>query len=115
MGWRRRGLSRLSSTWGTASTILLWARSASIWRWRHGCCSFHAEAQTSSMCELRTFDWSESESSPGSSFRTSTCTACRFERLVAGDAASANGPGPDDPGRSEEHTSELQSRQYLVC
>src|SRR5258707_3625627 len=21
----------------------------------------------------------------------------------------------DDPGRSEEHTSELQSRQYLVC
>src|SRR3712207_7295935 len=22
---------------------------------------------------------------------------------------------PDDPGRSEEHTSELQSRQYLVC
>src|SRR3712207_7412185 len=26
-------------------------------------------------------------------------------------------PGPDssDPARSEEHTSELQSRQYLVC
>src|SRR3712207_7357372 len=23
--------------------------------------------------------------------------------------------GPWDPGRSEEHTSELQSRQYLVC
>src|SRR3712207_9330454 len=22
---------------------------------------------------------------------------------------------PPDPGRSEEHTSELQSRQYLVC
>src|SRR3712207_7301198 len=22
---------------------------------------------------------------------------------------------PDDDGRSEEHTSELQSRQYLVC
>src|SRR5438445_13538286 len=22
---------------------------------------------------------------------------------------------PDRPGRSEEHTSELQSRQYLVC
>src|SRR3712207_7975542 len=25
------------------------------------------------------------------------------------------GPGPQDLGRSEEHTSELQSRQYLVC
>src|SRR5258707_11958062 len=24
-------------------------------------------------------------------------------------------PGPGHPGRSEEHTSELQSRQYLVC
>src|SRR3712207_9562299 len=24
-------------------------------------------------------------------------------------------PGEDLPGRSEEHTSELQSRQYLVC
>src|SRR3712207_8825535 len=23
--------------------------------------------------------------------------------------------GPHEPGRSEEHTSELQSRQYLVC
>src|SRR3712207_8575746 len=22
---------------------------------------------------------------------------------------------PEEPGRSEEHTSELQSRQYLVC
>src|SRR3712207_8099615 len=25
------------------------------------------------------------------------------------------GPGCGDGGRSEEHTSELQSRQYLVC
>src|SRR3712207_8461638 len=25
------------------------------------------------------------------------------------------GPGVDDDARSEEHTSELQSRQYLVC
>src|SRR3712207_8660183 len=24
-------------------------------------------------------------------------------------------PGLDQPGRSEEHTSELQSRQHLVC
>src|SRR3712207_7205567 len=27
----------------------------------------------------------------------------------------ATAMGPDDVGRSEEHTSELQSRQYLVC
>src|SRR5258707_5732345 len=26
-----------------------------------------------------------------------------------------NGQICDEPGRSEEHTSELQSRQYLVC
>src|SRR3712207_8233186 len=29
-------------------------------------------------------------------------------------SASASA-SPDDDGRSEEHTSELQSRQYLVC
>src|SRR3712207_7668045 len=28
---------------------------------------------------------------------------------------SASGGGPAPAGRSEEHTSELQSRQYLVC
>src|SRR3712207_7541831 len=28
---------------------------------------------------------------------------------------SAGRGGAADPGRSEEHTSELQSRQYLVC
>src|SRR3712207_7334861 len=36
-----------------------------------------------------------------------------------GDASAGGGGGrgesPDDRGRSEEHTSELQSRQYLVC
>src|SRR3712207_7956574 len=30
-------------------------------------------------------------------------------------ARSAVRPGPPRPTRSEEHTSELQSRQYLVC
>src|SRR3712207_7636272 len=30
-------------------------------------------------------------------------------------AAPAGGGGGDRRGRSEEHTSELQSRQYLVC
>src|SRR3712207_9362644 len=30
-------------------------------------------------------------------------------------APSSSTRGPRRPGRSEEHTSELQSRQYLVC
>src|SRR3712207_7520417 len=33
-----------------------------------------------------------------------------------GGGSGAGGPAPArTPGRSEEHTSELQSRQYLVC
>src|SRR3712207_7771069 len=32
-----------------------------------------------------------------------------------GPAPGRGGRGPRRPGRSEEHTSELQSRQYLVC
>src|SRR3712207_7389292 len=32
-----------------------------------------------------------------------------------GEQPEEDRPGPDRPGRSEEHTSELQSRQYLVC
>src|SRR3712207_7811794 len=35
-------------------------------------------------------------------------------RPRAGGAATG-GRAPRRPGRSEEHTSELQSRQYLVC
>src|SRR3712207_7020809 len=31
------------------------------------------------------------------------------------DRAQPKRPGPRIDGRSEEHTSELQSRQYLVC
>src|SRR3712207_90439 len=48
-----------------------------------------------------------------------------FSRLSYGPVVARSGPGPGpDPGpatattgtaRSEEHTSELQSRQYLVC
>src|SRR3712207_7354857 len=32
-----------------------------------------------------------------------------------GTTLGTDGAGPADPHRSEEHTSELQSRQYLVC
>src|SRR3712207_7043855 len=40
----------------------------------------------------------------------------RRAQLPRGPAAGAGGPlGYRAPGRSEEHTSELQSRQYLVC
>src|SRR3712207_7052989 len=36
--------------------------------------------------------------------------------LIQGCAAALSFSQPDDPqARSEEHTSELQSRQYLVC
>src|SRR3712207_6999374 len=34
---------------------------------------------------------------------------------LRGSGAKGNRPGPDFLRRSEEHTSELQSRQYLVC
>src|SRR3712207_8510772 len=38
-----------------------------------------------------------------------------WRNLTAMDEYYQNGPLPAWPGRSEEHTSELQSRQYLVC
>src|SRR3712207_8856832 len=34
---------------------------------------------------------------------------------AAGSPSSASRDSAGPPGRSEEHTSELQSRQYLVC
>src|SRR3712207_8481591 len=39
--------------------------------------------------------------------------ACRSSRIPPSAAATA--VAPNSPFRSEEHTSELQSRQYLVC
>src|SRR5947209_11332913 len=43
----------------------------------------------------------------------------RSAERPGGDATNAGGycrrRGPNDRSRSEEHTSELQSRQYLVC
>src|SRR3712207_7312121 len=66
-------------------------------------------------------------------FRSRTGTVCRLPRLRpccnccsphwdSGSPASTPpacswpwAPWPPAPGRSEEHTSELQSRQYLVC
>src|SRR3712207_8423632 len=39
----------------------------------------------------------------------------RLADLAALDRGAAAPTGSTDPARSEEHTSELQSRQYLVC
>src|SRR3712207_8367911 len=39
----------------------------------------------------------------------------RSDPARRGDGAGDRGGGGGDAGRSEEHTSELQSRQYLVC
>src|SRR3712207_7007031 len=38
-----------------------------------------------------------------------------FHRLAHRDVVVEAEPGHDHGGRSEEHTSELQSRQYIVC
>src|SRR3712207_9082309 len=51
----------------------------------------------------------------------SSFVAQRVNWIGAGDADRVSGDGADgdserkQAGRSEEHTSELQSRQYLVC
>src|SRR3712207_7994611 len=52
-------------------------------------------------------------------FRSSGRTRCREEMRRERDGVVGAGGRPEHgarwPGRSEEHTSELQSRQYLVC
>src|SRR3712207_7037976 len=44
--------------------------------------------------------------------RTARAAAATRQR---GTCMKASGSGPERLSRSEEHTSELQSRQYLVC
>src|SRR3712207_7958441 len=49
---------------------------------------------------------------------TSAARVSRYRRRCAGagvDMTSSSAAGASKDGRSEEHTSELQSRQYLVC
>src|SRR5258707_8047315 len=50
-------------------------------------------------------------------FRSQERVRCQRGRLVSlrVDDGRASHPYSASPGRSEEHTSELQSRQYLVC
>src|SRR3712207_9362935 len=55
-------------------------------------------------------------------FRSRTSRGCGLERSLmiitlkrVGSAARNTRPGVPPVVRSEEHTSELQSRQYLVC
>src|SRR3712207_8657879 len=47
--------------------------------------------------------------------RMSTCSPGTAMVPTCDDAVSRQRPGVDVGVRSEEHTSELQSRQYLVC
>src|SRR5258707_4837172 len=47
-------------------------------------------------------------------FRSQWCVACRLE-LARANSALGFPILRESSGRSEEHTSELQSRQYLVC
>src|SRR3712207_9582528 len=50
----------------------------------------------------------------GATVRVRTPTADRLLGLLSQDGVTAS-QTTDDTLRSEEHTSELQSRQYLVC
>src|SRR3712207_8116859 len=47
--------------------------------------------------------------------RGSRCAGCCPTRSAAADPAIGSSAARPEQSRSEEHTSELQSRQYLVC
>src|SRR5258707_11842712 len=48
-------------------------------------------------------------------FRSQQLAARRFENVAAAGIDVGRRRQSDEQDRSEEHTSELQSRQYLVC
>src|SRR3712207_7895838 len=59
-----------------------------------------------------------SDSVSGAAVRVRSPQAAELAALVAADGGHVSSPKPgalELGGRSEEHTSELQSRQYLVC
>src|SRR3712207_7284814 len=56
-----------------------------------------------------------SAESPSASVWTSTVGRVNSGRTSAVVLRSCMTPATSSPARSEEHTSELQSRQYLVC
>src|SRR3712207_7441812 len=61
--------------------------------------------------------------SPSATAWATACTADPTVRVASGEASAPTAPSTQRSGqrwkvsmaRSEEHTSELQSRQYLVC
>src|SRR3712207_8347164 len=59
--------------------------------------------------------WSAVTSSAASAGRPSTSRAISRVTSAAAAAHSTDASPNRCPARSEEHTSELQSRQYLVC
>src|SRR3712207_6922720 len=64
---------------------------------------------------FRSFDVPDGVSDGDGLVRRGPCPAQGFLEDVGGRLRVVDGAGVDDPVRSEEHTSELQSRQYLVC
>src|SRR3712207_6867140 len=76
-------------------------RSLPSWRWT---ASWIVSRQGSRRCM--------ESSGSGASSSASASVAVRIVTLFRSGGANAT---EDGDGRSEEHTSELQSRQYLVC
>src|SRR3712207_7662659 len=64
--------------------------------------------------QIRTCLFSRTESDLRAPLRAGASDAVLADRWITAVAGKQAGHGIDDP-RSEEHTSELQSRQYLVC
>src|ERR1035437_3805223 len=83
-----------------------------------GWCGFKPAGDTMEEAQRRTHvpDFSagsqRSERGDGSALRQNLCPARQCAQYVPGDGPPA---GDFHDHRSEEHTSELQSRQYLVC
>src|SRR3712207_7926843 len=85
------------------------------------CCFFFNDTATTEIYTLSLHDALPISSGDAAADGTSVYEALREGRCYL--AMEALGPGAgfrfwaedDDGARSEEHTSELQSRQYLVC
>src|SRR5947209_12629835 len=76
--------------------------------------AFEAEAKSTSLVEMAptpermTFNFTFSVLTLGSASRSTSTEPCTSALRTIGSSLTS-------PSRSEEHTSELQSRQYLVC
>src|SRR3712207_7955911 len=84
-----------------------------------GCVFFFNDTATTEIYTLSLHDALPISRSPtrcaGAASRCSTCASCSRRRSRFRPRARRRSTPPCVPPRSEEHTSELQSRQYLVC